>query len=81
VPDEYLGEAAYAVVKKRNERSKENIIELVKSSLGSNYVLDGVLTLKELGLSEFPVNPTFKVMRDVLQQSVLQALRSSNELS
>ncbi|KAH8711847.1 putative amp dependent CoA ligase [Phaeosphaeriaceae sp. PMI808] len=74
IPDTQLGEAMYAVVKNRNGKTKEDIIQHINDCLGERYALDKVLALEELGLSEFPVNRTFKIIRRSVQEAISRSL-------
>ncbi|CAO2648471.1 Nn.00g077380.m01.CDS01 [Neocucurbitaria sp. VM-36] len=76
IPDAKFGERTYAVVKDTKNKIEEVIFQHVKDSLGSQYALDGVLTLKELKLAEFPVNRTFKIVKRSVQLAVIQHLGS-----
>ncbi|KAH7396385.1 putative amp dependent CoA ligase [Pyrenochaeta sp. MPI-SDFR-AT-0127] len=77
IPDTRLGEATYAVVKDVGGKTEGNIIQHINDCLGKQYALDGVLELKQLGMSEFPVNRTCKILRRSVQEAVVQFLGSS----
>lgn len=74
IPDANLGEAIYAVARDLNGKTDKDIIEHVDNCLGDQYALDGVLALKELGLLEFPVNRTFKIVKRSIQEAVVRCL-------
>jgi hypothetical protein len=43
---------------------------------GHEYALGGVASLKQIGLAEYPVNATHKILKLRVQEAVLEFLRS-----
>lgn len=71
VPDDVLGAVPFAVLKSYNGKSEKEVADHVQSVLGKDYALGGQVTLKQLGLVEFPVNPTRKVDKGAVETAVL----------
>lgn len=55
----------------------EDIIQHVKRCLGKEYTLSGVASLAQVGLKEFPVNATHKIIKAEVQM-VVRALLDRN---
>ncbi|RYO97394.1 hypothetical protein DL765_011238 [Monosporascus sp. GIB2] len=70
-----LGAEPFAVLGSYNGKTEEEIKEHVRTSLGRDYALGGLASLKQLGLLEFPVNPTHKVMKSEVQREVENYLK------
>jgi hypothetical protein len=56
------------------DKTEQDIKQYVNNSLGIYYALDGVLVLQDIGLADFPVNCTFKVIKSSIQRAVMQHL-------
>lgn len=54
--------------------SKDGLKQLVLDHLGPDYALGKVFTLKELGMQEFPINVTGKIMKIELRKAVMELL-------
>lgn len=67
LPHEQLGQEAFAVVKSLNGKSKDDVRKQVEDLFGKDYVLCGFATLEELGLQEFPLNATGKIVKRELE--------------
>lgn len=66
-----LGQVPVAVVQGLNSaRDKENVEEHVIKTFGDDFALAGVMTLQELGLLEWPLNATSKIMKRDLHRLV-----------
>ena len=52
-------------------QERMRIMEAVAGKLGPNYQLYGIKTLGEIGMDEFPVNQTGKVMKFALKEAVM----------
>lgn len=52
------------------ETTPEKLQNLVVEHLGPDYPISRVFTLQELGMQEFPVNVTGKVMKIELRKAV-----------
>ncbi|KAK8022711.1 hypothetical protein PG993_013478 [Apiospora rasikravindrae] len=75
VPHHVLGAEPFAVVSSYGEGKTEAEIKAhVRSALGRDYALAGLASLKQLGLVEFPLNQTHKVIRSELRSVVLKHL-------
>ncbi|KAF7587031.1 hypothetical protein BBP40_007853 [Aspergillus hancockii] len=69
-----LGSDPFAVISSYSGKTETEIIDHVRAVLGLSYELGGVGSLKQLGLVEFPVNMTRKVVRSEVQEAVLKLL-------
>jgi hypothetical protein len=74
VPHRTRGPQPFAVLRSFAGRRPDDINDNVGCMLGKLYSLSGLLTLKNLGLDEFPINTTHKVMKSEVQKAVLQYL-------
>ncbi|KAK7937300.1 4-coumarate--CoA ligase 2 [Apiospora aurea] len=75
VPHHVLGAEPFAVVSSYGDgRTEGQIKEHVRAALGRDYALAGLASLKQLGLVEFPLNQTHKVVRSELRGLVLKHL-------
>ncbi|KAK2603240.1 hypothetical protein N8I77_009711 [Diaporthe amygdali] len=76
IPDIITGEACVAVVdpSKSENFSKLQLQIDVSKHIGSEFVFVNILTLEELGLTEYPVGPGGKVRKPVLKEFVLSYL-------
>lgn len=63
VPHPILGQAPCVVVKSLGPTTKEAVRNHVLEIFGPDYALGDVLTLKELGLEDFPINITGKILK------------------
>ena len=62
------------VLSNYNGKNEYEIKRHVRNVLGRDYALGGVTSLKQLGLHEFPVNPTHKVIKSEVQTAVMRDL-------
>lgn len=72
IPHETLGDEPYAVVRSLNGHTKEQVMKHVVDMFGYDYALGGVATLQDLGLTDFPINPSEKIMKIDLQRAIAQ---------
>ncbi|KAG9637989.1 hypothetical protein KCU95_g16596, partial [Aureobasidium melanogenum] len=70
LPDPKLGEEAVAVVSDMTGTTRERLQDLAVEHLGPDYPISKVFTLQELGMQNFPVNVTGKVMKIELRKAV-----------
>jgi len=63
------------VLSSYNGKTEEQIKEHVRAALGRDYALGGLASLEHLGLLEFPVNPTHKIMKSEMQTTVENYLK------
>jgi 4-coumarate--CoA ligase len=70
-----LGAEPFAVLSSYHGKTKAEIKDHVRTTLGEDYALGGLATLKQLGLLEFPLNPTHKVIKSEVHAAVLQYLK------
>jgi 4-coumarate--CoA ligase len=75
VPHAVLGAEPYAVVDSFENSSAEQVKEHIRAELGKDYALGEVVSLKQLGFKEFPVNATHKIIKSDVQDAVLKYLR------
>lgn len=69
-----VGHEPFAVLGSYNGKTQEQINEHVRSVFGEDYALGGLASLKELGLLEFPVNQTHKIVKSRVQEDVERLL-------
>ncbi|KAF2133652.1 putative amp dependent CoA ligase [Dothidotthia symphoricarpi CBS 119687] len=74
-PHSVLGAEPFAIVNSFEYRTKEKIKHYVQTVLGKNYALGDIVTLEQLGLVEFPVNATHKIIKSELQNAVVKHLQ------
>lgn len=71
VPHHVLGAEPFAVLSSFNGRTETQIKEHIKAEFGKDYALGGVASLKEIGMVEFPVNQTHKIIKSEVQAAVM----------
>jgi len=76
IPHETLGQEPFAVVRDLNGRTKADAYQQVLDLFGKDYALGGVATLEELGLTDFPLNATGKIMKLELVEPVTNYLKA-----
>ncbi|KAI0469979.1 hypothetical protein GGR56DRAFT_684235 [Xylariaceae sp. FL0804] len=76
VPHHVLGVEPFAVISGYEPGSERCIKDHVRAVLGSNYSLGGLSSLKQLGLMEFPVNLTHKIIKSDVRKAVLKYMRA-----
>jgi 4-coumarate--CoA ligase len=74
-PHPLLGAEPFAVVASLENTSAEQIKQHIWTVMGKGYPLGGVVCLKQLGLVDFPVNATHKIIKSEVQEAVLRYLR------
>lgn len=81
IPDTITGEACVAVVdpSKSEHFSKLKLQIDVSKHIGSEFVFVHILTLEELGLTQYPVGPGGKVRKPVLRELVLEHLEKTRK--
>lgn len=81
IPDLITGEACVAVVdtSKSEHFSKLQLQLDVSKHIGPEFVFVHILTLEELGLSDYPVGPGGKVRKPVLKKSVVEHLNKTKQ--
>ena len=65
IPHAELGQEPYAVTESLKEKTEAQVKQHVIDVFGEASALAGACTLDQLGLSQFPLNATGKVMRSV----------------
>ncbi|KAI5203087.1 acetyl-CoA synthetase-like protein [Aureobasidium subglaciale] len=70
LPNVQLGEEVVAVVSSMMGIKPQKLKDLIVEHLGPDYAIGKVFTLQELGMQEFPVNVTGKVMKIELRKVV-----------
>lgn len=81
IPDPITAEACVAVVdtSKSDNFSKLQLQLDVSKHIGPEFVFVHILTLQELGLSEYPLGPGGKVRKPVLKKLVLEHLNKTKQ--
>jgi 4-coumarate--CoA ligase len=74
VPHHVMGFEPFAVISSHGDKTEAQIKDHVRAALGRDYALAGLASLKQLGLVEFPVNQTHKVVRSEVRSAVLKHL-------
>jgi hypothetical protein len=69
-----LGYEPFAVLSSYNGMTKEQIKEHVRTVFGKDYALRSLASLKQLGLVEFPLNLTHKIIKSEVQAAVVRHL-------
>lgn len=69
-----LGAEPFAVLTSYNDKTEGQIKDLVRAVFGRDYGLGGLASLKQLGLVEFPLNPTHKIIKSEVQTAVVKHL-------
>ncbi|KAH8749319.1 hypothetical protein F5883DRAFT_695001 [Diaporthe sp. PMI_573] len=79
IPDSITGEACVAVVdtSKSQNFSKLQLQLDVSKHIGPEFIFVHILTLQDLGISDFPLGPGGKVRKPVLRQMVLEYLNKT----
>lgn len=79
-PHYVLGAEPFAVLSSFNGKTKAQIKEHVRAVFGRDYALGGLASLKEVGLVEFPLNQTHKIIKSDVQTAVLKyVIRMGNK--
>lgn len=76
VPSTELGHEPVAVVSSLDGRPKVEVSAHIEGTFGQAYVLGNVLELNEVGLADWPINASGKMMRTEVQQAVLNHLKA-----
>lgn len=71
INDPVLGQVPYAVVESLEGKSKADIERYILESFGPDYKLGGVSALSELGLEQFPLTTTGKILKRELMERVI----------
>lgn len=65
-----LGQIPFAVLSSLNGKTEEEIKNHLLRTFGNDYALGGLCTLEDVGLSEFTVNATHKIIRSEVENAV-----------
>jgi len=60
-----------------NSKNEAEVKSNVLLTLGSDYALGGVLSLRQIGLHQFLVNATHKIMKSEVQGAAIAHLKSA----
>nr|POF14145.1 4-coumarate--coa ligase-like 7 [Quercus suber] len=71
-----LGQEAFAVLQSFAGVTEDDIKKHIVKSFGSDYALAGAKTLQDLGMEQFPLNATGKIMKIILAKAVEERLQS-----
>ena len=74
IPHHVLGDEPFAVLGSLNGKTEAQVKSHVRAVFGKDYALRGLATLNQLGLVEFPLNPTRKIMKSEVQKAVINYL-------
>lgn len=74
-PHHVLGAEPFAVLASFNGKTKVQIKDHVRTVLGRDYALGGVASLKELGMVDFPLNSTRKIVKSEIQMALLKYIK------
>lgn len=80
VPHPLLGHEPFAVLSTFNDKNENDIKDHVCRMFGPEYALAGLSSLKQIGLQEFPVNATHKIVKFEVQMAVEQHLKKINSV-
>ena len=73
IPDPIRGEVPVAVQPGTLTKSdKERIQKIVADGLGTDYALQEVYSLSELGMDDFPFNPMGKLQKYKMREAILR---------
>ncbi|KAH8807228.1 putative amp dependent CoA ligase [Xylogone sp. PMI_703] len=75
-PHHVLGTEPFVTLRSLNGKTEAQIKDHVRAVFGRDYTLGGLVTLKQLGLAEFPLNPTHKIIKSEVQAAVLKYLET-----
>ncbi|KAF2017039.1 putative amp dependent CoA ligase [Aaosphaeria arxii CBS 175.79] len=78
-PHRVLGAEPFAVVDTSKMATNEQIKDHIRAILGRDYALGGVVELKQLGLVDFPVNATHKIIKTDIQSAVARYLQKAKK--
>lgn len=62
-----------------NGKTEDEIVRYVRNVFGGDYALGGLISLKQLGLHEFPINPTHKIIKSEVRMAVMRHLSRGDE--
>lgn len=74
IPHPSFGQQLFAVLASLDDVDKEDVKRQALNSLGKDYALGGIVSLKEIGMAAFPVNDTHKVVKFEVQTALLEYL-------
>ncbi|KAK5092222.1 hypothetical protein LTR70_001970 [Exophiala xenobiotica] len=75
VPHETLGQEPFAITRDLNGKTNGDVHRQVLDIFGRNYALVGVAMLGELGMADFPLNATGKIMKLEMVEPVMRYLK------
>lgn len=75
IPHPILGAEPFAVLSSYNGKTETMVKDHVRVALGRDYALGGLASLKQLGLVDFPLNPTHKIIKSEIQTAVMRQLK------
>jgi hypothetical protein len=80
IPHLIFGQEPFAVLWSLNGKAEEDIKRHVICRFGHDYALGGISTLEDIGLSEFPVNATHKIIKLDIEAAVISSLFKASAL-
>ena len=78
-PHHVLGAEPFAVLNSYDGKTEVQIKDHVRAVFGKDYALGGLASLKQLGVIEFPLNPTHKIIKSELQTIVIRYLKENTK--
>jgi hypothetical protein len=78
-PHPTLGHEPFAVLSDLNGKNEDQIKNHVLRMLGEGYALGGLSSLKQIGLQEFPINATHKIIKFEVLTAVMKHLNVLTE--
>lgn len=74
IPDVIAGEVPVAIIKGEHGSSFQEVHERTAKKLGDAFVIEDMILLKDLGISDFPKTPSGKVKKNELRDLVVKYL-------
>ncbi|KAH8777799.1 putative amp dependent CoA ligase [Diaporthe sp. PMI_573] len=75
VPNAEHFQAPFAVIDRFNGKTEDEIMSHIVHVLGKEYELSGLASLETIGMREFPLNATHKVVKTDVQRAVLRWMK------
>ncbi|KAH6843310.1 putative amp dependent CoA ligase [Chaetomium sp. MPI-CAGE-AT-0009] len=78
IPHYALGDEPFAVLGSLKGKTETQVKSHVRAVFGKDCALGGLASLDQLGLVEFPLNPTRKIMKSEVRKAVIKYLATRN---
>ena len=77
IPHADFGEVPLVVLRDPPQaQNHARINEVIVETLGPNYAVEDIISLSELGMTEFLSNSTWKIMKITLKEAILQSRKA-----